>query len=213
MLHTNDRDLPTTWDVTLGIGRDWARTITFVDVNEDPYPVDAADVEAVIDLPSGPLAINVAQGAASNVIILSMTEEEIGSAVFSRQWWVSVNDKRMFQGRFRLTSDSKVPPGGSDFTVLVGDDVFLTAIVQVPTSVSVEGGGTAADVSIADAGGYFTSATVETALQEIGETVATVYVWDGDSYEAEGGRIFVGPIDPSTVGFTMADGDKWEPTS
>ena len=36
-----------------------------------------------------------------------------------------------------------------------------------------------------------------------------VWVWDGDSYEATGGRSFVGPNDPVTEGFTMNDGDEW----
>ena len=42
---------------------------------------------------------------------------------------------------------------------------------------------------------------------------AGVYVWDGDSYELTTGRRFVGPVDPETVGFTIANGDWWADTT
>lgn len=42
---------------------------------------------------------------------------------------------------------------------------------------------------------------------------ATVYVHDGSTYQLTGGRIFVGPEDPTADGFTVVDGDIWESTA
>lgn len=42
-----------------------------------------------------------------------------------------------------------------------------------------------------------------------------VYLWNGSDYVkvTSTPRVFVGPNDPSTEGFTMANGDQWEQTS
>ncbi len=53
---------------------------------------------------------------------------------------------------------------------------------------------------------------VSTATQTALDAKATVYTWDGDSYEVTGGRVFIGPNDPSSEGFTLTDGDQWEDT-
>lgn len=44
--------------------------------------------------------------------------------------------------------------------------------------------------------------------------VSRVWFYDGGDYiEKPAARIFVGPIDPVSEGFTLADGDIWEDTS
>lgn len=43
----------------------------------------------------------------------------------------------------------------------------------------------------------------------------SVLVWDADSatYEVAERRVFVGPVDPSTAGFVLEEGDRWTPTA
>jgi hypothetical protein len=39
--------------------------------------------------------------------------------------------------------------------------------------------------------------------------VATVYTHNGSTYALAGGRIFIGPEDPASDGYTLAAGDQW----
>lgn len=45
------------------------------------------------------------------------------------------------------------------------------------------------------------------------KVAAGVYVWNGSAYVLTTGRRFVGPVDPATAGFTVANGDWWADTS
>lgn len=59
--------------------------------------------------------------------------------------------------------------------------------------------------------------TIKLTSQDIADlavaVTATVYVHDGSAYQVTGGRIFIGPEDPASDGFTLVDGDQWEDTS
>jgi len=131
----------------------------------------------------------------------------------------AINDDTSFASTVTTALSGKVPTSrtlaGLDLSVDRSDSALRTAL----------GLGTAATAATGD---FVSSGTFSAYSGNIGAHLSStlfVYVWNGSTYVAANAgvmafsgppfppRMFVGPTDPTAVGFTMADGDQWKDTS
>lgn len=120
---------------------------------------------------------------------------------------------------------SALPPAPTDGATGATGPIGASGVQGIPGSDGATGAtgsqGVAGDQGFTGATGPTGIAGSPGATGVIGATGATgdsgtsrVWFYDtGDYIEKPNARIFVGPVDPGTEGFTLADGDIWEDTS
>lgn len=165
--------LPGRLDFESYAGDDFAVILAFTTAGA-AYTVTAADFSASITRASGDVTIGITQESASS-LRLAITDTNLGSSLSQDRWVLrhTATDRTWLAGDFVVSLSKRSGGGVTQANVIVDTATYTVAIDSVAT---VPGGavGAAADVSIADAGGYYTGTTVEAALQEAAVDTAAV---------------------------------------
>jgi hypothetical protein len=163
-------------------GNDLSFTVTAVDDAAASISLSAATVTASIYNGAGTVIdtlTDAVSGAGSNIITLSLTDAEVDALTEPKSWALVVErggDARTWlAGSFTVSDAARARGGtsGTAITATVDTNVTVTATVLTSdgavtahTSDTVDAHDASA-ISILDAGGYYTSDTVEGALAEL----------------------------------------------
>lgn len=161
--------LPGRLDFESYAGDDFAVILAFTE-DGVAYELTAGDYTATLKRAGGDVTIAITQESASS-LRLAISDTNLGTAVSQDRWELrhTATDRTWLAGDFAVTLNRNAQSGSTTANIVVGTTTYN---VTMPSVAVLSGAASdASDVSITDAGGYYTGTDVEAALQEIGNDI------------------------------------------